>query len=121
MPDTIFTKIINREIPATIQYEDENFIAFNDIHPAAPVHILIVTKKPFSTLGAVELTDSATHAGLLQTARKVAEKMGISDNYRLVMNVGPDMQAVPHVHIHLLGGWSEKKREQVKTSDTFSL
>ena len=111
---SIFTQIINREIPATIEYEDEEFIVFRDIHPAAPVHVLVVPKHDYHTLEAVDQGDVSFHARLLQTARKVAKMLGIEENYKLVMNVGEQMQAVPHLHLHVLGGWSQKEREEVK-------
>jgi histidine triad (HIT) family protein len=105
--DSIFTKIIKRELPATIRYEDDEFIAFNDIHPHAPIHILLVPKKPYRTLEEVDADDAAFHAKILQTARHVAKLVGTADNYRLVMNVGEGVQAVPHVHLHILGGWKD--------------
>lgn len=114
MAETIFDKIIRKEIPATVRYEDDDFLAFDDINPSAPVDVLIIPKKSFATLQDVPMEDDDTFAGLLKTVRKVAEKVGISDNYRLVMNVGDEMQQVKHVHIHLMGGWESKKRAQVK-------
>lgn len=104
---TIFTKIINREIPATIVYEDDMFIAFNDLHPKAPVHVLLVTKEAYPTLEDTDIEDTELHAKLLQTARKVARTLGIEDNYKLMMNIGRDVQLVPHVHMHILGGWKQ--------------
>ena len=120
--DTIFTKIINREIPAKIEYEDEQFIAIHDIHPAAPVHVLIIPKMALKTLEKVNIEDEQFHAQLLMTARKVANKLGISENYKLMMNVGPQVQAVHHVHLHLLGGWDHKKsiEELDKESEAFA-
>lgn len=106
MTESIFTKIINREIPATIVYEDDTFIAFNDIKPKAPVHVLLVPKHPHETLESVALDDDTFHAQLLQTARKVAAQVGIQDNYKLHMNVGTQVQLVPHIHLHILGGWT---------------
>jgi histidine triad (HIT) family protein len=111
---SIFTKIINRELPATIRYEDDNFIAFDDIKPSAPFDIVIATKKPFETLNDVPESESALMAGLLETARKTAKSMGFVDNYRLVMNVGQKMQLIKHIHIHLMGGWDLQKIEKVK-------
>lgn len=105
MSDSIFTKIIHREIPSTIVYEDDQFIAFKDIHPQAPVHVLLVTKEPFESLEKIPLENTELQAKLLQTARKVAQQLGIQDNYKLFMNVGKDVQAVQHLHLHLLGGW----------------
>lgn len=107
MSDSIFSKIIAGEIPATIQYEDDAFIAFNDIHPKAPIHVLIVPKQPYQTLEKVPLEDTQFHADLLQTVRKVAKKIGIADNYKIFMNVGSEVQEVQHIHVHLTGGWSQ--------------
>lgn len=109
MSDSIFTKIINREIPATIQYEDDDFIAINDISPKAPVHVLVIPKKQYETLEMVDLDDASFHAKLLITVRKVAEKMNISDNYKIFMNVGKRVQQVHHIHVHVTGGWNQKK------------
>jgi len=103
--DTIFTKIIKREIPATIRYEDDDFIAIDDISPIAPVHVLIIPKHPYPSLEAVELEDATFHATLLQLARSLARKLDIDENYKLLINVGAQVQAVPHLHVHLIGGW----------------
>lgn len=99
---TIFTKIINREIPADVVYEDEHVLAFRDIDPQAPVHILIIPKSEISGLAAVP--DEGDHKFILNAARKVAEQEGLK-SYRLVINQGPDAgQSVDHLHAHLLGG-----------------
>ena len=105
MSDSIFTKIINREIPSTIVFENDDFIVINDLHPKAPIHVLIIPKKAYETLEAVELDDDLFHAKLLKTARLVAKKLGTSDNYKLFMNVGKNVQDVHHVHLHLMGGY----------------
>jgi histidine triad (HIT) family protein len=106
MPDaSIFTHIINREIPAIIQYEDDEFIAIDDIKPLAPIHVLLIPKKPYKTLEEVALEDEKFHARYLQLARKIAQKLGISGNYKLLMNVGEQVQMVHHVHLHIMGGW----------------
>lgn len=109
--DSVFTKIINREIPATIRYEDDEFIAFDDISHKAPVHVLVVPKKPYQTLEEIPLDDDIFHARLLQTARKVAKRMGIQADYRLKINVGKNMQIVHHIHVHVLGGWQDIPQE----------
>lgn len=117
MADSIFTKIINREIPSTIRYEDDSFIAIDDIAPAAPIHVLIIPKQPFKTLEDVSTENNSLHAGLLLTARKVAKQLGISENYKLFMNVGKVVQAVHHIHLHLLGGWDKSAtREELDAS-----
>ena len=100
---TIFTKIINREIPADIVYEDEHVVAFRDIEPKAPVHILIITRE--ETTGLAALPEQGDHTRILNAARKIAEKENLSNGYRLVINQGPDAgQSVNHLHAHLLGG-----------------
>ncbi len=106
MPDSIFTKIINREIPAQIEYEDDDIIAFKDIAPSAPVHILIVPKKQISTLNDSGENDAALLGKIILVAAKIAKQKGIAENgYRLIMNCNADGgQTVFHVHCHLLGG-----------------
>ncbi len=103
--DSIFTKIIKREIPGKIQYEDDQFIVFNDIHPQAPVHVLIVSKEPHESLEKISTEDIHFHAELLLVARKVAKLLGIQKSYKLMMNVGAPAQEVMHLHLHLMGGW----------------
>lgn len=99
---TLFTKIIQREIPGDIVYEDEHTVAFRDIEPKAPVHIIIVPRQEIP--GVANVADEGDHKYLLNAARKVAEKCGLS-SYRLVINQGADAgQSVDHLHIHLLGG-----------------
>src|SRR6185437_4544767 len=95
-----------REIPAEIIYEDELVFAFRDIKPAAPVHILIVPKKPVPRIAAATEEDHALLGHLLLKAAEIAGKLGLSKNgYRLVINNGPDAgESVPHLHLHLLGG-----------------
>ncbi|MBP7875409.1 HIT domain-containing protein, partial [Candidatus Woesebacteria bacterium] len=102
---SVFTKIINRELPAAIEYEDDEFIVIDNIAPVAPVHVLVIPKKPYRTLEDVEQTDTRFHARMLFVARTVAKKLGISSNYKLFMNVGTKVQAVQHVHLHVTGGW----------------
>jgi histidine triad (HIT) family protein len=100
---SLFTKIINREIPAAIVYEDEHVIAFRDITPVAPVHILIVPRTEIP--GLASLPASGDHQHLLNAAMKIAEQEGLSSGYRLVINQGPDAgQSVDHLHVHLIGG-----------------
>lgn len=105
MNDSIFTQIIKRQIPATIHFEDDDFIVIDDLYPKAPVHVLIIPKQPYQSLEAVDFADSEFYTKLLQTARRVAEQLGISDNYKLFMNVGEKVQAVQHLHLHLMGGY----------------
>lgn len=103
---SIFTKIINRELPATIRYEDDEFIVIDDIQPVAPVHLLVIPKKPYRSLEAVPKEDHTFHANLLQTIRRAAQLSGIAGNYKIFMNVGPQVQAIHHLHVHVTGGWS---------------
>lgn len=104
--DTLFTKIINREIPADIVYEDEDVLAFKDIRPQAPVHVLVIPKKPIPTMDAAEPEDALLLGKLLLAAQRVARDAGIAESgYRLISNCNPDSgQEVYHVHIHVLGG-----------------
>lgn len=112
--DSVFTKIINRELPATIHYEDSQFIVINSIDPVAPVHVLVIPKKPHKTLEDVPIDDDHFHARLLEVARLVAKKLNISENYKLFMNVGTTVQAVHHIHLHVTGGWeSSVTRDEI--------
>jgi histidine triad (HIT) family protein len=102
---TIFEKIVAREIPAKIIWEDDDAIAFHDVNPQAPVHVLIVPKKVIPRLGAATENDQATLGKLLLAAGKLAKDLGIDKTgYRVVINSGPDAgESVPHLHVHLLG------------------
>ncbi len=105
MSKTIFSKIIRREIPADIVYEDDLVLAFKDITPKAPVHILLIPKKPIPQLAAAESQDHALMGHLLLTAKRVAEQVGLNQGYRVVINNGADGgQTVDHLHLHILGG-----------------
>lgn len=102
---TLFQKIIDREIPAQIVYEDNQALAFRDIHPQAPVHILIIPKKLIPQIELTTSEDEALLGHLLYAATQIARKEGLSDGYRLVVNNGAQGgQTVFHLHIHLLGG-----------------
>ncbi|MCM2281048.1 MAG: histidine triad nucleotide-binding protein [Bdellovibrionaceae bacterium] len=103
---TIFTKIINKEIPATIVYEDEHCLAFRDIHPQAPVHVLLIPKKAIPTLNDVSPADQLLLGHMLLVAPRIASQEGIAaDGYRLVFNTNRDAgQTVAHIHLHILGG-----------------
>lgn len=104
---SIFSRIIARELPATILYEDESWIAIHDIHPKAPVHLLVIPKHPYPTLEDVAFEDTDFHADLLRTGRKVAAMAGIGKNYKCMLNVGLDVQIVHHIHLHVMGGWEK--------------
>jgi len=103
--ETIFSKIIRREIPAEIVYEDDLAIAFKDVHPQAPVHILVIPKEPIAQLADAESKDHALMGHLLLTVKRVAQQAGLNNGYRVVINTGPDGgQSVNHLHLHILGG-----------------
>jgi len=101
---TIFERIIAREIPAKIVWEDDHAIAFEDVNPQAPVHVLIVPKKVIPRLAEANSSDGATLGKLLLAAAEIAKKLGLTGGYRVVINNGPDAgESVPHLHVHLLG------------------
>lgn len=104
--EDIFCKIINKELPAEIVMEEEEWLAIKDIHPKAPVHILIMPKKHWGGLGDAQEGDADLLGRLLIAVHKVAEKMGLAEKgYRVIINNGVEGgQLVPHLHIHLLGG-----------------
>ena len=101
---TIFEKIIARQIPAKIIWEDEDAVAFHDVNPQAPVHVLIVPKKVVPRLTDAKDDDRALLGKLLLLARDIAKTLGLTSGYRVVINCGPDAgESVPHLHVHLLG------------------
>lgn len=103
--ETIFSKIIAREIPADIVYEDEHCLAFNDIAPQAPKHFLVIPKKPLVDLAAATEEDSTLLGHLMLVAAKVAGEQGCSQGFRVVANTGDHGgQTVYHLHLHVLGG-----------------
>src|SRR5215468_10633795 len=105
MSKTLFERIIAREIPADIVYEDDLVLAFRDIKPAAPVHVLIIPKKPIPRIAEAKPEDHQVLGHLLLKAGEVAKKLGLNHGFRLVFNNGPDAgEAVPHLHCHILGG-----------------
>lgn len=107
MAETIFAKIIRREIPAQIEYEDELCLAFHDVSPQAPTHILIIPKKPLPSLAEVTDAEIPLLGHLMRVATNIATKLNLVNGYRLVVNCGTDGgQTVNHLHIHLLGGRS---------------
>jgi histidine triad (HIT) family protein len=100
---TLFSKIIAREIPADIVYEDEHVVAFRDIAPQAPVHIVLATRHEIPGVSALEATGD--HLALLNAAKAIAAQEGLTNGFRLVVNDGLDGgQTVSHLHMHLLGG-----------------
>lgn len=105
MTDTIFTQIIDRQIPADIVYEDAECLAFRDVNPQAPVHILVIPKQPIARLVEAGDNDQALLGRLLLTANQVAREQGVGDAFRLVVNNGAAAgQSVFHLHLHILGG-----------------
>jgi len=106
MSKTLFEKIIARDIPATIVYEDDLVLAFKDIKPAAPAHVLIVPKKPIPRIAEAKPEDHQVLGHLLLKAAAIAEQLGLTKSgFRLVFNNGPDAgEAVPHLHCHIIGG-----------------
>lgn len=102
---TIFQKIIDKKIPVNIRYEDDKCMAFDDINPQAPVHILLIPKKAIPSHKEVELEDSSLMGYLIIKAKELALKNGLNKGWRLVVNTGDDGgQTVNHIHIHILGG-----------------
>ena len=103
---TLFEKIIAREIPADIIYEDDLVLAFNDINPKAPTHVLIIPKKPIPRIAEAEPEDHQVLGHLLLKAKDIAADLGLHENgFRFVINNGKDAgESVPHLHLHILGG-----------------
>lgn len=106
MSDCIFCKIVNKEIPATIVYEDDKVVAFNDINPAAPVHVLVVPRQHIESVSKIDEKSAHILPDIFLGVNKVAEKLGIKeDGFRVIVNNGKDGgQVVYHLHFHLLGG-----------------
>jgi histidine triad (HIT) family protein len=105
MADDIFCQIVAGRIPAEIVYQDENMVAFKDIHPKASVHVLLVPRKHIPSLAELKAEDAPVLAHLMQKAGAVAQKLGVGKNFKLVINTGPEAgQVVMHLHIHLLAG-----------------
>ncbi|HYW12837.1 MAG TPA: histidine triad nucleotide-binding protein [Longimicrobium sp.] len=102
---TLFTRIIDGEIPGSFVYQDEYVIAIRDINPAAPVHVLVIPRKPIPSLAELEEGDLELAGRILLAIRKVAEQEGLRRGYRVVVNTGEEGgQTVPHLHFHILGG-----------------
>lgn len=103
---TLFTRIVNREIPAKIVYEDERCLAFEDIDPKAPTHVLLIPKKEIASLDALTAADAELLGHMMLVVQKLARDLGVAGGgYRLIANTGPDGgQSVDHLHFHLLGG-----------------
>ncbi len=105
--ETIFGKIIRREIPADIVYEDDLCLAFRDVQPAAPVHVLVIPKSHIPQISCATEADASLLGHLLFTAKSIADQLGLGNGYRIVINNGADGgQTVYHLHLHILGGRS---------------
>jgi histidine triad (HIT) family protein len=105
LKDNIFLKILDKSIPARVIHEDEHCVAFHDVNPQAPVHVLIIPRKVIPTHADITPADQALLGHLHLVAAKLASQLGISDGYRLVLNCKERAgQTVPHLHLHLLGG-----------------
>src|SRR4051812_14219370 len=101
---TVFEKIISREIPADIIWEDNDAVAFHDVDPKAPVHFLVVPKKKIARLAEADDADAPLLGKLLLVARNIAGQLKLANGYRVVINNGPDAgESVPHLHVHVLG------------------
>jgi histidine triad (HIT) family protein len=102
---TVFQQIIDREIPAEIVYEDDLCLAFHDVAPQAPVHVLVIPRKPIVSLAELEDADELLIGHLMLVARQVALELGLESGFRTVINSGEDGgQSVDHLHVHVLGG-----------------
>jgi histidine triad (HIT) family protein len=102
---TLFERIIAREIPAKVEHEDDRCIVIRDIQPQAPVHLLVIPKKPIARLSEATRADEAVLGHLLVVAGEMAAKLNLAGGFRIVVNNGPDAcESVPHVHVHLLAG-----------------
>ena len=105
MTTDIFCKIINKELPADIVAEDTDWLAINDIHPQAPVHVLVISKRHLTGLEEAKESDAKSLGKMLLAANQIAQKLNLEKGFRLIINRGEDSgQLVPHFHIHLLGG-----------------
>ncbi|MCF7709539.1 MAG: histidine triad nucleotide-binding protein [Opitutales bacterium] len=104
-PKTLFQKIADREIPAKLIHEDAVCVAFHDISPQAPTHVLVVPRKPIARVGEATAEDQATLGDLLLVAAQLSRQLNLAKGFRIVINNGPDGgESVPHLHVHLLGG-----------------
>ena len=107
MSDCLFCKIVKKEISCDLVLESENYLAFKDIDPKAPIHILVIPKKHFEDITELSFQDLELTAGLMEMVSKVAQSENLEKGFRVVLNTGPDAgQSVQHVHAHVLGGRS---------------
>jgi histidine triad (HIT) family protein len=112
MDDCLFCKIVNGEIPSTVVYQDEQVMAFRDINPVAPTHILVIPKNHIASTNDVTEKDEQLLGHMLAVVKPIVDKEGITESgYRLIINTGPDAnQVVFHLHLHILGGQRMKHR-----------
>ena len=102
---TLFEKIIQRHIPADIVFEDDQVLAFKDINPAAPTHVLVIPKRPISRIDAANAEDQLLIGDWMRKVAEIARELKLENGFRLVINNGPDGgESVPHLHCHILGG-----------------
>lgn len=115
MQDCLFCKIINKEVPVEIVYENNKVVVFKDIHPKAPIHLLIVPQKHIPSVDHLEIQDKELIGELFLTAQKIARAKGVAKTgYKLVFNVGRGGgQVIDHLHLHLLAGWKDEKERDV--------
>jgi len=108
--DCLFCKIINREVPSEFLYEDDDYVVFKDINPAAPVHLLLVPKKHIRSMNDLKKEDGKIISGLFMIAREMAKEQGVNESgYKLLFNVEKGGgQMIFHIHLHLVGGWEKK-------------
>ncbi len=108
--DCLFCKIVNREIPSEFLYEDDTYVVFKDIHPAAPVHLLLVPKKHIRSINDLTPEDGDILSGLFMVAKEMAREQGVNESgYKLLFNVEKGGgQEIFHIHLHLIGGWEKK-------------
>jgi histidine triad (HIT) family protein len=105
----IFCHIVAHELPAEILYEDEEISVFKDINPQAPIHLLIVSKKHYDSLNALDAKNAAIISKMVLIAKRMAEQHGIQSSYRLMINTGREAgQVVYHLHMHFMGGWGKR-------------
>lgn len=105
MNSCVFCKIVNGEIPADVVYDSENIMAFRDINPSAPTHVLVIPKRHFASLDALPSDDALLAGEILLAVKTVAEKIGVSGGYKVLTNCGePAGQVVHHLHFHILAG-----------------
>jgi histidine triad (HIT) family protein len=109
-PDCLFCKIVKREIPSDFLYEDDTYVVFKDINPAAPVHLLLVPKKHIRSINDLTEEDKDILSGLFMVAKEMAKEQGVNESgYKLLFNVEKGGgQEIFHLHLHLVGGWKKK-------------